>query len=304
MIVAGSLEHCMLVVEGLTCRFGKKAAVDNASFSIVPGGFVGVIGRSGAGKSTLLRTINRLTPASEGRILYKGVDVTALRGTALRQWRARSAMIFQQFNLVGRLDVLTNVLMGRLSDLPAWRSLTQLWPEADVAIAMSALEQFDMGSLAAQRADQLSGGQQQRVAIARALVQEPEIILADEPIASLDPRNTRIVMDALLRINKHFGITVLCNLHSLDLARSYCDRLIGMAAGRIVFDGAPAALTDHIARELYDLEANEVMGEGAAEAPDNRLSARLPRPDEPRRGNAFKRQTTRSSRVTTNQRQL
>jgi phosphonate transport system ATP-binding protein len=269
MIVAGSLEHCMLVVEGLTCRFGKKAAVDNASFSIVPGGFVGVIGRSGAGKSTLLRTINRLTPASEGRILYKGVDVTALRGTALRQWRARSAMIFQQFNLVGRLDVLTNVLMGRLSDLPAWRSLTQLWPEADVAIAMSALEQFDMGSLAAQRADQLSGGQQQRVAIARALVQEPEIILADEPIASLDPRNTRIVMDALLRINKHFGITVLCNLHSLDLARSYCDRLIGMAAGRIVFDGAPAALTDHIARELYDLEANEVMGEGAAEAPDN-----------------------------------
>jgi len=118
-----------------------------------------------------------------------------------------------------------------------------------------------MGSLAAQRADQLSGGQQQRVAIARALVQQPEIILADEPIASLDPRNTKIVMDALLRINKHFGITVLCNLHSLDLARSYCDRLIGMAAGRVVFDGAPSALTDHIARELYDLEANDVMGE-------------------------------------------
>jgi phosphonate transport system ATP-binding protein len=152
-------------------------------------------------------------------------------------------------------------LMGRLSDVPSWRSLIQLWPESDVAAAMSALEQFDMGSLAAQRADQLSGGQQQRVAIARALVQEPELILADEPIASLDPRNTRIVMDALLRINKHFGITVLCNLHSLDLARGYCDRLIGMAAGRVVFDGAPAALTDHIARELYDLEANDVMGE-------------------------------------------
>jgi phosphonate transport system ATP-binding protein len=133
---------------------------------------------------------------------------------------------------------------------------------------MSALEQFDMATIAAQRADQLSGGQQQRVAIARALVQEPDIILADEPIASLDPRNTRIVMDALLRINKHFGITVLCNLHSLDLARSYCDRLIGMAAGRIVFDGAPAALTDRIARELYDLEANEVMGEAPAATPD------------------------------------
>jgi phosphonate transport system ATP-binding protein len=168
-------------------------------------------------------------------------------------------MIFQQFNLVGRLDVLTNVLMGRLSTVPTWRSLAQLWPEHDKAIAMSALEQFDMASIAAQRADQLSGGQQQRVAIARALVQEPDIILADEPIASLDPRNTRIVMDALLRINKHFGITVVCNLHSLDLARSYCDRLIGMSAGRIVFDGAPAKLTDHIARELYDLEADEVM---------------------------------------------
>jgi phosphonate transport system ATP-binding protein len=156
--------------------------------------------------------------------------------------------------------------MGRLSEVPAWRSLMQLWPEKEVAIAMSALEQFDMGSLAAQRADQLSGGQQQRVAIARALVQEPEIILADEPIASLDPRNTKIVMDALLRINKHFGITVLCNLHSLDLARSYCDRLIGMAAGRVVFDGAPAALTDHIARDLYDLEANDVMGDAPIDA--------------------------------------
>jgi phosphonate transport system ATP-binding protein len=263
----------MLVVEGLTCRFGAKAAVDNASFTVTPGSFVGVIGRSGAGKSTLLRTINRLTPATEGRILYNGVDVTALRGKALRQWRARSAMIFQQFNLVGRLDVLTNVLMGRLSEVPFWRSLAQLWPEQDVAIAMSALDQFDMAQLAAQRADQLSGGQQQRVAIARALVQQPEIILADEPIASLDPRNTRIVMDALLRINKHFGITVLCNLHSLDLARSYCDRLIGMAAGRVVFDGLPAALTEHIARELYDLEAHEVMGAAAVDASDANVPA-------------------------------
>src|SRR5258708_4171247 len=149
----------MLVVEGLTCRFGTKAAVDNASFAIEPGGFVGVI--------------------------------------------------------------------GRVSQIPAGRSLAQLWPEADLAVEMSALEQFDMASLAAQRADQLSGGQQQRVAIARALVQEPDIILADEPIASLDPRNTKIVMDALLRINKHFGITVICNLHSLDLAPAYCDRLIG-----------------------------------------------------------------------------
>jgi phosphonate transport system ATP-binding protein len=240
----------MLVVDGLTCRFGTKAAVDNASFSISPGSFVGVIGRSGAGKSTLLRSINRLSPVTSGRVLFKDLDVTALRGRELRQWRARSAMIFQQFNLVGRLDVLTNVLMGRLAEIPSWRSLAQLWPAEDVAMALSALEQFDMAALAAQRADQLSGGQQQRVAIARALVQNPEIILADEPIASLDPRNTKIVMDALLRINKHFGITVICNLHSLDLARSYCDRLIGMATGRVVFDDVPAALTAQIAREL------------------------------------------------------
>jgi phosphonate transport system ATP-binding protein len=258
----------MLVVEGLTCRFGAKAAVDDASFSVPPGSFVGVIGRSGAGKSTMLRMINRLAEPTQGKILFEGLDVTALRGKELRQWRARSAMIFQQFNLVGRLDVLTNVLMGRLAQIPAWRSLAQLWPDEDRALAMSALEQFDIAPLAAQRADQLSGGQQQRVAIARALVQQPDIILADEPIASLDPRNTKVVMDALLRINKHFGITVMCNLHSLDLARSYCDRLIGMAAGRVVFDGAPAALTDHIARELYDLEANDVMGGAHIHLPD------------------------------------
>lgn len=250
----------MLRVEGLTCRFGAKTAVDQATFSVERGGFIGVIGRSGAGKSTLLRSINRLVEPTEGRVMFEGIDVTALKGNDLRRWRARSAMIFQQFNLVGRLDVLSNVLMGRLAEVPTWRSLLQIWPDSDKAIAISALEQFDMMSVAAQRADSLSGGQQQRVAIARALVQEPDIILADEPIASLDPRNTRIVMDALLRINKHFGITVICNLHSLDLARTYCDRLLGMSAGRIVFDGTPATLTDQIARELYDLEAGEVMG--------------------------------------------
>src|SRR5438552_2613121 len=240
----------MLVVDQLTRRFGDKAAVDKASFAVTPGSFVGIIGRSGAGKSTLLRMINRLTEPSEGRILFNGVDITALKGRDVQQWRARAAMIFQQFNLVGRLDVLTNVLMGRLDKVPTWRSLTQFWPEQDKAIAFSALEQFDMGVLAAQRVDQLSGGQQQRVAIARALVQEPDIVLADEPVASLDPANSRVVMDALLRINKHFGITVICNLHSLDLVRSYCDRVIGLAAGRLVFEGAPKMLTQAVAREL------------------------------------------------------
>jgi phosphonate transport system ATP-binding protein len=249
----------MLVLEGVSRRFQAKTAVNAVSLSIEPGSFVGVIGRSGAGKSTLLRMINRLIDPSEGAISYAGRPVTGLSGKALRDWRARCAMIFQQFNLVDRLDVLTNVLIGRLNRISTAKALLGLWRQEDRAMALSALEQFDMAGLAAQRADSLSGGQQQRVAIARALVQEPEIVLADEPIASLDPRNTKVVMDALLRINKHYGITILCNLHSLDIARGYCDRLVGMAAGRVVFDGAAATLTERVARDLYGLEAGEVM---------------------------------------------
>jgi phosphonate transport system ATP-binding protein len=249
----------MLELERVTKRFGANAAVSDVTLSITHGSFVGVIGRSGAGKSTVLRMINRLIDPTEGRIVFDGQDVTALKGQALRNWRADCAMIFQQFNLSGRLDVLTNVLTGRLNKVSALSSLLRLWKDEDKAIALAALEQFDIASFAAQRADSLSGGQQQRVAIARALVQEPKLILADEPIASLDPRNTKIVMDALKRINREFGITVLCNLHSLDLARSYCDRLVGMAQGRVVFDGVPEQLTNAVARELYGLEAGDVL---------------------------------------------
>ena len=249
----------MLSIKSVSRRFGAKAAVDDVSLEIAPGSFVGVVGRSGAGKSTLLRMINRLVEPSAGTIAFDGLDVTALKGAALRDWRARCAMIFQQFNLVGQLDVLNNVLIGRLHDMPTLRSLLRAWRPADVAVALSALEQFDIAPLAAQRADSLSGGQQQRVAIARALVQQPSLILADEPIASLDPRNTRIVMDALQRINRHYGITVLCNLHSVDLARTYCDRLVGMAAGRIAFDGPAPTFTAAAARDLYGLEADDVV---------------------------------------------
>jgi phosphonate transport system ATP-binding protein len=243
----------MLEIENLTRSFGAKTVLAGVSLQIEKGSFVGVIGRSGAGKSTLLRLINRLIDPSSGRIAFEGVDVTALKGKQLRLWRARAAMIFQQFNLIGRLDVLTNVLIGRLATVPAPRSLLGWWPDEDKAVALSALEQFEMAQLAAHRADHLSGGQQQRVAIARALVQEPDIVLADEPTASLYPHNTRVVMDALQRINKHFGITVIVNLHSLELARRYCDRLVGMAAGEVVFDDVTAALTDAVARELYGI---------------------------------------------------
>jgi phosphonate transport system ATP-binding protein len=249
----------MLTIKDVSKAYGNSLAVRDVNLTIERGSFVGVIGRSGAGKSTLLRMINRLTDPSSGEIIFDGSNVTALKGHDLRAWRRSCAMIFQQFNLVGRMDVLTNVLTGRLAHASHLKSLLNIWSDKDKAMALAALEQFDMAALAGQRVDQLSGGQQQRVAICRALVQEPDIILADEPIASLDPRNTKAVMDALLRINRHFGITILCNLHSLDLARTYCDRLVGMSAGEVVFDAAPAALTDSVARDLYGLEAGEVL---------------------------------------------
>jgi phosphonate transport system ATP-binding protein len=257
----------MLVLDNLSRAFGQHLAVNAVSLEIPRGQFVGVLGPSGAGKSTLLRSINRLNEPSSGRVLWDGQDVTALKGRALRAWRARCAMIFQQFNLVGRLDVLSNVLMGRLHHRGALAGLAGWFGHEDRLLAVAALEQLDMGPYLAQRAETLSGGQQQRVGIARALVQEPEIILADEPIASLDPRNTQVVMDALKRINRDYGITVLCNLHDVDVALACCDRLVGMKAGRVVFDGPPAALTAAVVQDLYGVGADEaaaLAGDGAA----------------------------------------
>jgi phosphonate transport system ATP-binding protein len=251
----------LLQLVDLTRRFGDKRAVDQASLTIADGEMVGIIGRSGAGKSTLLRLINRLIDPSEGKIVCDGTDVTALRGKELRAWRARTAMIFQQFNLVNRLDVLTNVMCGRLFDIPAPRVLLKWFTPTERALAIRALDRLGMAEVAMNRADALSGGQQQRVAIARALMQQPRIVLADEPIASLDPLNAKLVMDALADINRRDGITVLTNLHTLDTARTYCRRIIGMSAGRIVFDGAPDALTDPVLREIYGQTTSEALDE-------------------------------------------
>jgi phosphonate transport system ATP-binding protein len=248
----------MLILKNLTRTFGNITAVDHLNLSIEPGSFVGVIGRSGAGKSTLLRMINRLEEPSSGSIEFGDIRVTSLSGPQVRQWRRECAMVFQQFNLIGRMDVLTNVLMGRLTSVSNWRSLLQWWKDEDRIRALAALERFDMGEFASRRCDQLSGGQQQRVAICRALVQEPKIILADEPIASLDPRNSTTVMDALRTINQDLGITVICNLHSLDVARDYCSRLIGLSSGQVVFDGEPDALTDVLVTRLYGLGASQI----------------------------------------------
>jgi len=249
----------MLCIENLSKRFGGKSALSDVSAAIADGSFVGVIGRSGAGKSTLLRCINRLVDPSEGRITFGGKDVTALRGRDLRDWRSSCGMIFQQFNLAGRLDVLTNVLMGRINHISLVPALLKAWPDDEKLRALRALDRLDLADLASQRAESLSGGQQQRVAIARTLVQDPRIILADEPVASLDPRNTKIVMDSLRDLHREAGITVMCNLHSLDLARDYCTRLIGMRAGQVVFDGTPEALTNDVVIDLYGLEANDVL---------------------------------------------
>jgi phosphonate transport system ATP-binding protein len=241
----------MLELEALTRRFGKVTAVDAVTLRLGGAGMVGIIGRSGAGKSTLMRMINRLVDPSAGRIVHDGREISALRGGELRRWRASCAMVFQQFNLVKRLDVVTNVLVGRLAYRPTWASLVMNFTREDRALAVRALERVDIAELALQRADTLSGGQQQRVAIARALVQQPKLILADEPIASLDPRSARVVMETLARINAEDGIAVIVNLHDLDAARRYCRRIIGMRAGRVVFDGAPAELTPEVVVDLY-----------------------------------------------------
>jgi len=243
-----------LVLSSVSRHFAKTRAVDDVSVSIAPGQFVGVIGRSGAGKSTLLRLINRLVDPSSGSISFEGRDITALKSKALREWRRDCAMIFQQFNLVDRLDVLTNVLVGRIADHGFLSSMAMRFSDEERTMAIQALDRFGLVPQALQRAGTLSGGQQQRVAIAKALVQNPKIMLADEPIASLDPMNATLVMDGLKSINTDDGITVLVNLHTLDTARAYCDRIIAMRAGRIYFDGTAAQLTDDVVRDIYGTE--------------------------------------------------
>lgn len=253
----------MLEITRLEKHFGANVALNQVTLTVQPGEMVGVIGRSGAGKSTLLRSINRLTEPTSGDISWRGQSITGLRGFALRSWQRRCGMIFQQFNLVPRLDVLTNVLMGRLSYRNTALTLFKLFTREDRAHAITTLERVEMAACALQRADTLSGGQQQRVAIARALVQQPDLLLADEPIASLDPRSARRVMDILRTINREDGITVLCNLHTLDTARQYCDRIIGMLAGDIVYDGPPGDLDKTTVRAVYGAEDDPEFNEQA-----------------------------------------
>ena len=243
-----------LRIKNLKKKFKNTIAVNGINIEIDEGKIIGIIGRSGAGKSTLLRMINRLVDPTEGSIEFDDIKVSSIKGRALRKWRSECAMIFQQFNLVERLDVLTNVLIGSLGRNYNLLNLFGIFSKEEKINALKNLDRFDLSGIALQKAGTLSGGQQQRVAIARALMQKPRILLADEPISSLDPKNAKRVMDDMLKINREDGITIICNLHSLEVAKKYCDRLIGLSDGRVVFDGSPEALTTEISKELYDLD--------------------------------------------------
>ena len=226
-------------------------ALRDVSLEIEQGEFVAIIGLSGAGKSTLIRTINRMHPITSGTLKVDGVDVTALKGKRLRQFRRKIGMIFQSFNLVTRTTVLKNVLAAKAPDLPLWRAVLGVFPRQDCMQALEALDKVGILEKAFTRVDQLSGGQQQRVALARTLAQNPQIILADEPVASLDPVTARQVMDDFKRINREMNITVLINIHHVDLALQYADRVVGIQGGRIVYDGKAPDVTEEVLTQIY-----------------------------------------------------
>ena len=253
----------MLRVENLTKVFPDgTVAVKNVSFEVGDGEFLAIIGLSGSGKSTLLRCINRLIDPTEGRVLWDDLDITAAKGKELRLIRRQIGMIFQQFNLVRRSTVMTNVLSGRLGYASPWSSLLHQFSGKDRRRAEAALERVGISEKADNRADQLSGGQQQRVGIARALMQEPRLMLADEPVASLDPVLAHSILQYLELLNQQDGITVLCSLHFLDLVHRYATRVIGLKDGELVFDGLPIELTRERFKEVYGEEAEMVTVAG------------------------------------------
>jgi phosphonate transport system ATP-binding protein len=245
---------------------GGVQALRNVTLEIPDGEMMVIVGLSGAGKSTLIRAINGLVPLTGGELTIDGRSVTKAKGGELREIRSRIGMIFQTFNLVKRTSVLNNVLMGRLHATPTWRSLAGRHRAEDIEIAMQALERVGIVEKAYVRASNLSGGQQQRVGIARALAQQPKIILADEPVASLDPPTSHVVMRDLQRINRELGITTIVNLHFLDLAKVYGDRIIGMRAGELVYDGTGARADENVFRDIYgrSLTADDVLDATAA----------------------------------------
>lgn len=240
---------------------GGVQALKDVTLEIPDGQMVVIVGLSGAGKSTLIRAINGLVPLTSGRVLVDDQDVTAADRKELRRIRSRIGMIFQGFNLVNRTTVLNNVLMGRLYHTPTWRTILGRYTREQIDLGMRSLERVEIVEKAYTRASNLSGGQQQRVGIARALAQDPRIILADEPVASLDPPTSHVVMRDLQRINRELGMTVITNLHFLDLARQYGDRIIGLRGGELVFDGSGDQVDEQVFEDIYgrSLTADDVL---------------------------------------------
>lgn len=237
---------------------GQVVALKNVSFSVEKGEFLVIIGLSGSGKSTLLRCINRLIEPSAGRIFVDGVDVTELSSARMRRVRRKIGMIFQHFNLIKRSTVLTNTLSGRLGYMSVWRSLLGLFTRADRKLAVQNLARVGLEDKAYARADELSGGQQQRVGIARALMQNPDLLLTDEPVSALDPATSHSVMQYLEQMNQEDGVTVLASLHFLSLARRYGTRIIALKGGELMFDGSPSEIDEAKFKEIYGDEAEEV----------------------------------------------
>jgi phosphonate transport system ATP-binding protein len=258
----------MIVLNKVTKRYDNGTlGLDGVSLTVGEGEFVAIVGPSGAGKSTLLRSINRLNDITSGDILIDGTSITKARRREVRAMRCSIGMIFQQFNLVGNATVQKNVISGRLGRYSTLQTLLGLFPRADYELVDQALATVGLSDKLQERSDRLSGGQQQRVAIARTRVQEARILLADEPVASLDPVTSQTILDDLRGINRDAGTTVLLSIYSVDFAKQYASRIIGMRAGRIVFDGAPQELTDDMFRRIYTADgASGAAVSAAAEA--------------------------------------
>ncbi len=242
----------MLTLKRLSKSYvaGKPVLVD-IDLDIASRGVTAIIGPSGTGKSTLIRCVNRLVEPSAGEILFDGVDLARLSGRALREARRHIGMVFQEYNLVERLTVMENLLCGRLGYVSPWRAMRRQFPPDDIARAYALLDTVGLAGFANQRADALSGGQRQRVGIARAVMQEPRLLLADEPTSSLDPKTSVEIMELMARLTGARDIPVVVNIHNVDLARRFASRVIGMTGGRVVFDGPPAALEPRHLTEIY-----------------------------------------------------
>jgi len=252
----GKMIERSLIIRNLTTQYRVGTPVlNNLSITFEGCGLTAIIGPSGAGKSTLIRCINRLVVPTSGEILFMGQDLTKLNGRALRHARRRIGMVFQEYDLVERLTVIENVLCGRLGYVPVWRAFLRRFAKVDIDHAFSLLEAIGLMDFATERADRLSGGQRQRVGIARALIQEPDLVLADEPTSSLDPKTSVEIMELIVRRAREGDIPVIVNIHNVELARRFADRIVGISKGNVVFDGPPRALDDRHLIAIYGGEA-------------------------------------------------